>query len=266
MPPRRATKNAPRSKKRGYEAYLFTRENPLPASAFDGVTHVVSSVPPDEDGDPVVDVHGADLAASTTLTWAALLSTTGVYGDHDGGWVDEETALTPTSARSERRVVAEAAWQALHGDHGVPVHVFRLAGIYGPGRNPLDPIRAGTARRIVKPGLVLGRIHRDDIVGALRASMARPAPGTVYNVTDDEPAVPAEVVAYGCQLLGVEPPAEEAFETAEMSPLARSFYVDNKRVRNDRLKKELGYAFKYPTYRAGLEALLDEPPQPPRRH
>jgi nucleoside-diphosphate-sugar epimerase len=249
----------------GVEAMLFTRDHPLPSPALATATHVLSSVPPDESGDPVIDVHGRDLALLPALEWAGLLSTTGVYGDRGGAWVDEETDLAPTAERSARRVRAEAQWLDLHRKHRVPVHVFRLAGIYGPGRNPLDAIRAGTARRVIKPDLVLGRIHRDDIAGAILASMERPNPGAVYNVTDDEPAPPQDVVSFGCSLLGKEPPAEVGFDEAEMSPMARSFYLDNKRVRNDRLKSELGYRLKFPTYRDGLRALLSEPPQVPRR-
>ena len=158
-------------------------------------------------------------------------------------------------------MAAEARWRALQNAHAFPVHIFRLAGIYGPDRNPLDRIRDGTARRIVKPGLMLSRIHREDIVGALSASIETPHPGATYNVADNEPAPPQDVVAFGCALLGRAPPPEEDFETAAMSPMARSFYADNKKIRNDRLKRDLGYYLTYPTYREGLAALVAEHPQ-----
>ncbi len=186
------------------------------------------------------------------------LSTTGVYGDRDGGWVDEEAPLEPTGARGRKRVAAEAAWLALRRDHGVPVHLFRLAGIYGPGRNALATVQAGRAKRIDKPGQVFSRIHVDDIATVLEASMARPNPGRAYNVCDDEPAPPAEVIAHACDLLGVAPPPLVPFEQAELSAMARSFYRDNKRVSNRRIKQELGVKLAYPGYKAGLAALLRE--------
>ncbi|MBM3502421.1 MAG: SDR family oxidoreductase [Alphaproteobacteria bacterium] len=252
---------------RGIAAHVFDGQAPLAGSdrALEGVTHVLCSIPPDADGDPVVRHHGRELMRLRSLRWAALLSTTGVYGDRQGGTVDEDSELRPTSERSVRRVVAERQWLALWRSTGVPVHIFRLAGIYGPGRNPLDQIRAGQARRIVKPGLVLGRIHRDDIVGALRASIERRAAGSIYNVTDDEPVAPWEITAHGCTLLGVAPPPEVPHTEAEMSPLLREFYADNKRVSNRRLHEQLGYRFRFPTYREGLKALLAEPPATPRR-
>ncbi|MSO64199.1 MAG: SDR family oxidoreductase [Alphaproteobacteria bacterium] len=249
----------------GFPTLLFSRQAPIAADRFAGVTHVVSSVPPDRDGDPVVQVHGRDLLSTRSLRWLGYLSTTGVYGDRDGATVDEDSELRPSNERSVRRVGAERQWLGLWRARGLPVHLFRLAGIYGSGRNPLDVIRAGQARRIIKPGLVLGRIHVDDLVGILLASMAHPHAGVVYNVTDDEPVAPAEIVTYGCQLLGVVPPPEESHRTAEMSPLLREFYADSKRVANRRIREELGYRLRYPTYRAGLDALLREPPAAPRR-
>jgi nucleoside-diphosphate-sugar epimerase len=243
---------------RGITAHVFERDRPLadPATLFAGVTHILSSVPPDAAGDPVLDVHGADLARLSGLAWAGYLSTTGVYGDRAGGWVDEASALEPTGARGRRRLAAERGWLALWQRHGLPVHLFRLAGIYGPGRNALESLRDGTAKRIIKPGQVFSRIHVDDIVQVLRASMTRPDPGAAYNVCDDNPAPPAEVIEYAAALLGIAPPAAAPFEQAELSPMARSFYEDNKRVRNDRIKRELGVTLRYPDYRAGLQALL----------
>jgi nucleoside-diphosphate-sugar epimerase len=215
---------------------------------------VLASIGPDEAGDPVLAHHLTDLRRYATLQWVGYLSTTGVYGDRDGAWVDEADAVAPSMARTRRRVAAEGHWQA----SGLPVHVFRLAGIYGPGRgrNALEAVRAGTARRIVKPGQVFGRVHVDDIVQALRASVARPNPGAVYNVADDEPAPPQDVVAFACALLGVAPPPEVPYEQVELSPMARSFYADNRRIDNARIKRELGVILRYPTYRDGLRAIL----------
>lgn len=186
--------------------------------------------------------------------WA--ISTTGVYGDRGGGRVDETAALTPSGERGRRRVAGEAGWLELHRRHGLPVHVFRLAGIYGPGRSALDTVRAGRAQRIDRPGQVFSRIHVADIVETLRASMARPDPGAVYNVCDDDPAPPEAVIAYACRLLGIAPPPLVPFDRAELSAMARSFWDDNKRVDNRRIKQELGVRLLYPGYREGLAALL----------
>ena len=217
------------------------------------VTHLLSSVPPDETGDPVLNLHGGEIAAAApNLAWIGYLSTTGVYGDRGGDWVDETSALTPSGVRGERRLAAERAWLALPQ----PAHLFRLAGIYGPGRSALDTVRSGKAKRIVKPGQVFSRIHVDDIVAVLTASMEHPDPGTAYNVCDDDAADPAEVIAFACTLLGATPPPAIPFAEAELSPMAKSFYDDNKRVRNDRIKQALGVSLRYPSYREGLRALL----------
>jgi nucleoside-diphosphate-sugar epimerase len=242
----------------GIEALLFERTRPLsdPAAALAGTSHLLASVPPDEAGDPVLDLHGPDIAACASIAWAGYLSTTGVYGDRGGDWVDEDSALAPTGPRGERRLAAERAWLELQRRHGLPVHVFRLAGIYGPGRSAFDQARAGTARRIDKPGQVFSRIHVDDIATVLEASIARPNPGRAYNICDDEPAPPAEVVAQACALLGLEPPPLVPYEAAALSPMARSFYRDNKRVSNRRIKEELGVSLAYPDYQAGLNAIL----------
>lgn len=244
---------------RGIEAHRYAPGHPLvdAAAALAGATHLLSSVPPDAAGDPVLRDCGAAIAARSDLAWVGYLSTTGVYGDRGGGWVDEDSARDPSGERGARRVAAEDAWLALGCDHGLPVHLFRLAGIYGPGRNALRTVLAGRARRLVKPGQVFSRIHLADIVAALRASIARPAPGRAYNLCDDEAAPPQDVIAYACTLLGIAPPPEEAFDADRLSPMGRSFYADNKRVRNDRIKAELGVALAYPDYRKGLEALLD---------
>ncbi len=238
----------------GIEPFLFRRDRPLeePARALAGVTHVLHAIPPDEAGDPVLDLHGEDLRRLSGLRWIGWLGTTAVYGDRGGAWVSEEDEPRPTLARAERRLAAERAWL----QSGLPVHIFRLAGIYGPGRNAIRNLLDGRAHRIVKPGQVFGRIHVDDIVQVLRASMARPRPGRIYNVSDDEPAPPQDVVAFAAQLLGVEPPPEVPFEQAQLSPAARAFYADCRRVRNERIKCELGVRLRYPTYREGLRALL----------
>ena len=242
----------------GFEVLTFDRDRPLSdhGAALAASTQLLSSVPPDEAGDPVLDRVGPAIAACRDLDWVGYLSTTGVYGTRDGGWVEEASELRPSSPRSERRVAAERAWLALHRDHGLPVHVFRLAGIYGPGRNMLETVRQGKAKRIARPGQVFSRIHVDDIATVLEASMAKPNPGQVYNVCDDAAAEPAEVVAYACALLGLEPPPLEAFETAELSPMAKTFWRDNKRVDNRRIKEELGVDLAYPSYREGLQAIL----------
>lgn len=236
----------------GVEAFPFARGLPLPDQAFAGVTHVLTSIAPDETGEPVLDTHRGDLAALPALGWVGYLGTTAVYGNHDGGWVDEATPIEPTIARADRRARAEAAWL----DSGLPVHIFRLAGIYGPGRNAIVNLRRGTARRIVKPGQVFSRIHVADIAGTLEASIAAPRPGAVYNVCDDEPSPPQDVIAFAAGLLGIEPPPELPYETADLPPMARTFYRDSRRVRNDLIKRELGVRLAYPTYREGLRALL----------
>jgi nucleoside-diphosphate-sugar epimerase len=216
------------------------------------------SVPPDAAGDPVLAIHGQDIAATSGLSWLGYLSTTGVYGDRDGGWVDENAPLLPTGERGRRRRAAEQGWLDLWRDRGVPVHIFRLAAIYGPGRSAFDALRAGTAKRIDKPGQVFSRIHVEDLASVLIASMARPRPGAVYNVCDDDPAPPAAVVAHAAELLGVEPPPLVPLDAAGLSPMALSFYDDNKRVANRLIKTELGVALRYPDFRTGLAAILSD--------
>jgi len=244
----------------GIEVHLFDRGRPLenPAAALAGTSHLLSSVPPDAAGDPVLGHHRSDIAAFESLAWLGYLSTTGVYGDRGGDWVDEESELTPTGERGRRRAAAEEAWLDLWERDALPVHLFRLAGIYGPGRSALESVRNGAARRIDKPGQVFSRIHVDDIAAVLRASIARPRPGAAYNLCDDEAAPPQEVIAYACELLGREPPPLVPFQEAQLSDMARSFYRDNKRVSNARIKDELGVALAYPNYREGLRALLAE--------
>ena len=242
----------------GIRLHRFTRGARLaePAALLAGTTHLLVSVPPDALGDPVLAEHGGDIAALAGLAWLGYLSTTGVYGDCGGAWVDETAPLNPSGERGARRVAAEQGWLELHRRRGVPAHVFRLAGIYGPGRSALDTVRAGRAQRVDKPGQVFSRIHVADLVQVLRASMARPAPGAIYNVCDDDPAPPEAVIAHACRLLGVPPPPLVPFDEAALSPMARSFYDDNKRVSNRRIKEELGVRLLYPSYRDGLAALL----------
>lgn len=226
------------------------------ANALREATHLLISAAPDAEGDPTLRALGADLAGAA-LTWVGYLSTTGVYGDHQGGWVTEETPLTPATKRGQMRVKAEAEWRAT----GLPLHIFRLAGIYGPGRGPFSKVRNGTARRIIKEGQLFSRIHRDDIAAALLASIDRPRPGAAYNLCDNEAAPPQDVIAYAAELLGVEPPPETPIADAEMSPMAASFYSESKRVSNRLMREELGVEPKYPTYREGLQALLAEEAQ-----
>ena len=242
----------------GIEAWLFDGERPMADwdAALGGSTHLLSAVPPGPEGDPVLALHGGDIALRRGLAWIGYLSTTGVYGDRGGGWVDEGSELKPTGERGRRRVAAEAAWLALRDERELPVHLFRLAGIYGPGRSAFDALRQGRAQRIDKPGQVFSRIHVEDVAQVLEASMAKPRPGALYNVCDDDPAPPAEVVAHAADLLGLAPPPLVPFAEARLSEMARSFYDDNKRVRNDRIKQALGVRLAYPDYRAGLAAIL----------
>lgn len=230
------------------------------SDAIARATHVLASAAPNDAGDPFLPDLSPLLRAARPK-WIGYLSTTGVYGDHGGNWVDETTPLAPTTRRGRQRVLAEGQWRALAADAGLSLHIFRLAGIYGPGRGPFSKVRAGTARRIVKPGQVFSRIHVDDIAQVLAASIAQPEPGAVYNVCDDDPAPPQEVLAHAARLLDLPLPPEEDFATAAMTPMARSFYAESKRVRNDRIKDDLGVRLRYPTYREGLAALLDEASQ-----
>jgi nucleoside-diphosphate-sugar epimerase len=236
----------------GTEPRVWPGANMLPA--LNAATHLLISAAPDADGDPVLRELGEAIAErAEQFEWVGYLSTTGVYGDHAGGWVDESSPLTPATARGKARVAAEAAWGAIPG---LPLHIFRLAGIYGPGRGPFAKVRDGTARRILKPGQVFSRTHVEDIAQVLWASIQRPNPGAAYNVCDDDPAPPEDVIGHAAELLGLPIPPAEDFDIAEMTPMARSFYAESKKVSNRRIKEELGVKLLYPDYRAGLAALL----------
>jgi nucleoside-diphosphate-sugar epimerase len=229
-------------------------------AALAQATHVLSSVPPGEDDDPVLSRFRADLDAAPMLRWVGYLSTTGVYGDRGGGWVDETTTPAPQSARAVRRLATEAEWSRL--GRRCAVDLFRLGGIYGPGRSAFDELRAGRARRIVKPGHAFGRIHRDDVVLAVLAAMrqSRAHGVRVLHLVDDEPAESAAVIAEAARLLGVQPPPEIPYAVAltGMSPMARSFWAENRNVASRATQAALGVVWRYPSYREGLRAILVE--------
>lgn len=252
----------------GYDAYLFSGagRNEAIARELAASDAVLISVPPGRDEgalDAVLEVYRDDLAKAAHVRWIGYLSTVGVYGDHGGAWVDETTVPRPCDARSHRRLAAERQWVEFGATHRVPVHLFRLAGIYGPGRNQLVQLAQGTARRIVKPGQVFNRIHVEDIARIVEASLRQPRAGAIYNGADDEPAPPQDVVAFAAALCGVLPPPEIAFESADLTPMSRSFFGEVKRVRNRLLGEELGVALRYPTYREGLTALRAAGDGPP---
>ncbi|MCF7992369.1 MAG: SDR family oxidoreductase [Thiohalocapsa sp.] len=255
----RTAENRERLRQAGIAAYVFDGSAPMAdaAAALAGSTLLLCSVPPDAESDPVLRLHRDDIGAlAGTLRWIGLLSTSGVYGDCGGAWIDESRQPSPLTGDNRRRVEAEQSWLALGAERAIPAHVFRLPGIYGPdGRSAVDAVLAGRARRIVKRGQIFNRIHVDDLVTTLLASMQRPCAGRVYNVSDDEPAPADAVIAYAATLLGMEPPPEEPFEDAELSPFARHFYSESRRLRNERIKRELGVVLRYPSYREGLGAI-----------
>ena len=254
----RLAEHAEALRAQGIAAVPFEAGRPIDPALLEGVTHLLSSVPPSAEGDAVLNEHFAHIVGCESLTWIGYLSTTGVYGDWRGVWVDEDSPLRPSHDRAWRRLAAEQQWLDLNRLHNKPVHVFRLAGIYGPGRSVLDDVRRNTVQRILKKRHVFGRIHVEDIATVLRAAMDRPNPGVTYNVTDDLPAAPADVAAFACELLGVEPPPLVSFEAVrdQMSPMQLTFWMDSKKVRNDKMKTELGIALAYPNYQSGLRAVL----------
>lgn len=252
----RTAEKAERLKADGIDVHVFDGTAPGDGvrEALTRATHLLVSVAPGEAGDAALAQHQTDIAAAPSLGWIGYLSTVGVYGDYGGAFVSERTTPHPASERSRRRLAAEKAWASLAATMDVPLAVFRVAGIYGPGRNALLNLAEGTAKRIVKPGQVFNRIHVADIARTLAAAVDRHAAG-IFNLADDEPAPPEDVVAYAAALMGVPAPPAIPFETAELSPMARSFYGDNKRVSNRRIKEELGVRLAYPSYREGLSAL-----------
>ena len=240
----------------GAEPLIWPGDEAGVAAAVAMADGVLISVGPDAEGCPVLSAWGEAIAAARPR-WLGYLSSTAVYGDAQGGWVDEDSPLNPASVRGAERVEAERGWQALAAEHDLPLMIFRLAGIYGPGRGPLEKLREGTARRIVKPNQIFSRIHVDDIADVLLAAMKRPHPGAVWNLCDDEPVGPEVVLEHAARLLNLPVPPAEDFATAEMTPMARSFYGESKRVANARVKRDLGVTWRYPDYRAGLASLLE---------
>jgi nucleoside-diphosphate-sugar epimerase len=234
-----------------------TRADPRIAEALSEADAVLVSIGPDETGDPVLRRYQREIETSQSISWIGYLSTIGVYGDAAGGWVDEKVPPKPSHARTERRVEVEREWLALGARSGKATQIFRLAGIYGPGRNPILNLDQ-RAQRVIKKDQVFNRIHVDDIAQVLLASMAKPRNGAVYNVSDNEPAPPQDVLLYAAEVTGREPPPEVPFEQAVMSEMARSFYADNKRVSNRLIREELGIVLRYPTYREGVGALARE--------
>ena len=244
----RSQDRIPTLRAQGVEPLLWPCEI---APALAQATHILASAAPDGSGDPFL--HAArDQIMAARPEWVGYLSTTAVYGDHQGGWVDENSPVNPQSGRAVARVLAERQWLA----SGLPVQVFRLAGIYGPGRGPFEKVRDGTARRVIKANQVFSRIHVADIAATLLGSIRHPDPGAIYNVCDDNPAPPQDVLSYAAALLGLPEPPTVLFEEAQMTPLQISFYAESKRVRNEKIKRELGVALTFPTYQAGLQGLL----------
>tara|TARA_B100001564_G_C20619371_1_gene661545 strand:+ start:463 stop:1305 length:843 start_codon:yes stop_codon:yes gene_type:complete len=233
----------------GITAHLFDTDMPLQnVWDLDSVTHVLVSIAPDSHGDPVLMMHKEDLLNLPNLQWVGYLSTTGVYGDHQGAKVDEASECKPVTDRNAWRLNAEQAWMAT----GLPVHIFRLAGIYGPGRNAIEQLKKGTAKRIDKPGQIFSRIHVEDIANVLRASIAKPNPMSIYNVCDDYPCPQAEVVTHAANIASVEPPPLIPYEEAQLSDMAKSFYCQSRYVLNTKIKEELDVSLHFSTYKEGL--------------
>ena len=241
------------------DAHIFDGTNPMNNidECLADVTHMLISIAPQDDiGDPVLHHHGADIAKLTKLKWLGYLSTTGVYGDRGGDWVDDETAPAPTSDKGHQRLEAEQGWLKLLSEHDIPVHIFRLGSIYGPDRGQLVNLLAGRVKKIIKEGQYFSRIHVEDIAQVLTASINSPNPGRSYNVVDDMPAATPDVIDFICDLLDRPhlPPID--INEVEMSPMMRMFYSENKRVRNHRIRQELNVILKYPTYKQGFSSLV----------
>ncbi len=254
----RSGRNFENIKKAGGTPILYEGTGPSDAlgPVLRSAPYILVSISPKEQGDLILQHHLQEIKANQNLSWVGYLSTVGVYGNHDGAWVSEDSQANPSSKRSQWRKLAEDQWLDLHQQNGIPAHIFRLPGIYGPGRGPTNKLKKGTARRIEKKGQVFNRAHVEDIANILIASMSQPNPGAIYNVSDDEPAPPQDVLAYAAQCLGLDVPPLIPFEQAEMTQMAKSFYTDNKRISNKRIKEELGVSLKYPTYREGIKACL----------
>lgn len=245
----------------GYRGFKFNSDDPahpVLKAAVEEATHIVVSVPPGRDGDPVLRNLSDDLAAAERLTWIGYMSTIGVYGDHQGAWVDEVTPATPQSVRSKQRRAAEEAWQSLANERGARLQIFRLAGIYGPGRSAIDRVRSGTARAVIKPRQVFNRIHVADAASVIKAGLEGAGTEVAYNLADDLPAPPEDVLDYAAELLGANAPPRVNISDAGLSEMALSFYSENKRVRNGRIKQDLGIKLSYPTYREGLAAIAEQ--------
>ena len=255
----RSKEKAERILRKGVTPVLFGGEadDETLDEELEEASHVLVSIAPDGDGDPVLRSCGDKLMALKDLKWIGYLSTVGVYGDHDGAWVDEDTEPKPVSRRSVERVAAEKAWRAFAAEKGVPLAIFRLSGIYGPGRNTFKKAMAGETRRLVKKDQVFNRIHREDIGKAVRLAMSKKADG-IFNITDNEPAPPQDVVAFAHELAGTPPPPEQDFATAKLTPMARSFYGENKRVSNAKSKEILGMEYDWPDYRTSLKRMWKE--------
>ncbi|MHA6299699.1 SDR family oxidoreductase [Devosia sp. CAU 1758] len=253
----RGRDKAERLRAEGLDAVVFDGTTPGPdiANRLATASHVVLSIAPDEEGDPVLRHHRADLDAAQNLKWLCYYSTVGVYGDFGGDWIDETAPLVPRNMRSDRRVLAEQAWRDYAAERGLPLCILRLAGIYGPGRSTFDKLRAGTARRVIKPGQVFNRIHVEDIARVTTLAAQQRLAGT-FNLADDEPTPPQDVIEYAARMIGLPVPPDLPFETAEMTPMQRSFYRDNKRVSNAAIKTALGIEMLYPSYREGLAQIL----------
>jgi nucleoside-diphosphate-sugar epimerase len=253
---------AQRAARGGFRTLLLNDQHADPqiTEEINAATHLLASIPPGALGDPALARYAEAIVSAPLLQWIGYLSTVGVYGDRGGDWVDETTPVHPISERSIRRVSAESAWGEIGQRRGTRVAIFRLPGIYGPGRSAIDAVRAGTARRIIKPGQVFNRIHVDDLASVLAAAVTGRGGHEIYNVADDEPAPPQDVIAWAATLLGLPVPPAVPIEEAHLKPMAASFYSENKRVRNARIKDDLGIRLTYPTYREGLAAILQATP------